>query len=231
MRQATLRPGDVAVALELAMRPAERLVPLAKGIGISLGEAHNAVRRLRAARLLRPDTREVVMHALLDFVLSGVPYAFPAALGPETRGVPTAWSAPPLAEEFSEADPIVWASATDLAHLNSSSVTFRITPSEATGTGVPAITGTFAIHNNKAIKDVPDLGGEYQPRGNTPLYDALGKGIEVVLLELERVPQPRGAHGVEMEQFGGRVADLPRRLALGLVPVAAAELVQGRGFR
>lgn len=111
LKQASLRPGDVAVALELALRPAEGLVPLAKAVGISLGEAHNAVRRLRSARLLRPDDRQVVKHALLDFLMSGVPYAFPAMLGAESRGVATAWSAPPLAEEFSGADAIVWPSA------------------------------------------------------------------------------------------------------------------------
>lgn len=110
-RQPSLRPGDVAVALELANRPRQPLVPLARGLGISLGEAHNAVRRLRTARLVRPDERTVVVHALLDFLVSGVPYAFPGILGPEARGIPTAWSAPPLAEAFSGADPIVWPSA------------------------------------------------------------------------------------------------------------------------
>lgn len=110
-RQPSLRPGDVAVALELALRPAQALVPLARAVGISLGEVHNAVRRLRAARLLRPDERQVAVAALLEFLLSGVPYAFPGILGPDARGVPTAWSAPPLVKEFSGADPIVWPSA------------------------------------------------------------------------------------------------------------------------
>lgn len=110
-RQPSLRPGDVAVALELALRPAEAFVPLAQAVGVSLGEAHNAVRRLRAARLLAPDQRRVTATALVELLVSGVPYVFPGVLGPAARGVPTAWSAPPLSELFSGADPVVWASA------------------------------------------------------------------------------------------------------------------------
>ncbi|MDP3774359.1 MAG: hypothetical protein Q8Q85_08840, partial [Gemmatimonadales bacterium] len=65
LKQPSLRPGDVAVALELAVRPGQGLVPLATAVGISLGEAHNAVRRLRAARLVRPDERHVIVPSLL----------------------------------------------------------------------------------------------------------------------------------------------------------------------
>ena len=106
MRQLALRPADVAVALELALRPGQGLVPLATAVGISLGEAHNAVSRLRRARLLRPDERRIVAPALADFLVHGVPYAFPGELGAESRGVPTAHAGPSLAQEF-KGDPIV----------------------------------------------------------------------------------------------------------------------------
>jgi len=109
MRQTTLRPGDVAVALELALRPGEGFVPLASAVGISVGEAHNAVRRLRHARLLRPDERHLVRVPFLGFLEHGVPFAFPGELGALTRGVPTAHAGPPLAREFG-ADPVVWPS-------------------------------------------------------------------------------------------------------------------------
>ena len=111
LSQPSLRPGDVAVALELSARPGQGLVPLATAVGISLGAAHNAVRRLRAARLVRPDERHVIVPSLLDFLVSGVPYAYPGVLGAIARGVPTAWSAPPLADAFRGADPVVWPSA------------------------------------------------------------------------------------------------------------------------
>lgn len=109
MRQIALRPADVAVALELALRPEEGFVPLATAVGVSVGEAHNAVRRLHQARLLRPGKRHVVAPALADFLVHGVPYAFPGELGSLVGGVPTAHSGPPLASVF-RGDPIVWPS-------------------------------------------------------------------------------------------------------------------------
>ncbi len=104
----SLRPHDVAVALQLVLTPATPYRALADAVGISQGEAHNAVRRLVFARLVRSDTRTVHRGALLEFLLGGVPYAFPAELGPETRGIPTAHAGPLLAAEFAAADPVVW---------------------------------------------------------------------------------------------------------------------------
>ena len=54
-----LRPQDIAVALQLALRPGLAFKDLAQSVGLSQGEAHNAVMRLAAARLVRPDTRTV----------------------------------------------------------------------------------------------------------------------------------------------------------------------------
>lgn len=110
-RQTSLRPHDVAVALELTLSPREGYEPLAKAVGLSLSEAHAAVQRLTLARLLAPDERRIVSSTLLDFLVAGVPHAFPAELGPETRGIPTAHSARPLAEEIRSEDTVVWPSA------------------------------------------------------------------------------------------------------------------------
>jgi hypothetical protein len=110
-RQIALRPHDVAVALELALRPREGYERLAQAVGVSVSQAHAAVRRLTLARLLAPDERRVVLPTLLDFLIAGVPHAFPAELGPEARGVPTAHSAPPLAAEISSDNTVVWPSA------------------------------------------------------------------------------------------------------------------------
>jgi hypothetical protein len=105
---AALRPHDVAIALQLALTPGMPYRALAQAVGVSQGEAHNGVKRLAAARLVRPDTRAVYLGALLEFLPGGVPYVFPAEPGPETRGVPTAHAAPPLAAEFPDAEPVVW---------------------------------------------------------------------------------------------------------------------------
>lgn len=107
----SLKPADVAVALQLALTPDAPYRELAAAVGISHGEAHNAVRRLQAARLLRAGSRTVKTEALLEFLLGGVPYAFAATPGSDVRGVPTAHAAPPLAADFVGAEAYVWPSA------------------------------------------------------------------------------------------------------------------------
>lgn len=103
-----LKPRDVAVALQLVLEPDATYRLLADLVGVSQGEAHNAVKRLTHARLVDPDTRSVNRQGLLDFLSHGVPYAFAADAGPDTRGVPTAHSAPPLADDFANAPAYVW---------------------------------------------------------------------------------------------------------------------------
>lgn len=105
---ASLRPHDIVVALQLALTPDIPYRTLATAVGLSQGETHNAVKRLTVSRLLRPDRRVPRTEALLDFLTKGVPHAFPAELGPEARGVPTAHAAPPLVSDFSGSDPVVW---------------------------------------------------------------------------------------------------------------------------
>ena len=111
VRPLVLRPHDPAVALQLVLEPEVTLAGLAQGTGLSLGEVHNSVRRLRESRLLLPASRAVSVRPLLDFLIHGVPYAFPARVGAETIGVPTAHAGPALAEEVEGGDLLVWPSA------------------------------------------------------------------------------------------------------------------------
>lgn len=105
-----LKPQDIAVALQLLLKPGATYAALALATGLSQGEVHNAVRRLRGARLVLADAQQVHRAALLEFLGSGVAYAFPAEAGAESRGVPTAHSAGELAAEFGASDPLVWPS-------------------------------------------------------------------------------------------------------------------------
>lgn len=106
-----LKPHDVAVALQLVLEPGATYRRLADAVGISQGESHNAVKRLIHARLAATDARVIHKQALLDFLEAGVPYAYAESPGADTRGVPTAHAAPPLAEEFSGAAAYVWPDA------------------------------------------------------------------------------------------------------------------------
>lgn len=108
-----LRPHDVVVALQLALTPGVPYRALAEAVGLSQGETHNAVQRLVGARLVRSEERVVNTAALLELLAGGVPYVFPAEPGPDTRGVPTAHSAPPFAGCIgTDNAQVVWPSAT-----------------------------------------------------------------------------------------------------------------------
>jgi DNA-binding Lrp family transcriptional regulator len=105
------KPQDVVVALLFTLeQEAKTYAELAQTLGMSASEVHASVRRLREARLIDPETREVRVEALRNFLVHGVPYAFPAALKEITRGMPTAWAAPVLADKIRGPDQLspVW---------------------------------------------------------------------------------------------------------------------------
>ncbi len=107
-QQITLRPSDVVVACQLALTPSAQFTALANATGLSTGECHNAVRRLRLARLIFPDERRPSIELLHRFLIEGAPFAFPAILGPHTIGVPTVHSAPPFRGIVESSDGFVW---------------------------------------------------------------------------------------------------------------------------
>ncbi len=111
MSSKTLRPGDVAVAFQLLLTPTAPYADLARRVHLSVGETHNAVKRLTQARLVSQRDRRVALRPFYELLVSGVPYVFPAELGPETRGVPTAHAAEPLAKEILSDEVVVWPSA------------------------------------------------------------------------------------------------------------------------
>lgn len=107
-KQEALKPQDIAVALRLALKPEASYATLAADLSMSASTAHGSVERLQLAGLLRPDSRQVNRHFLMEFLEHGVKYMFPAKLHVRARGVPTAHSGPVLANEFISEDIIVW---------------------------------------------------------------------------------------------------------------------------
>jgi hypothetical protein len=110
-QQITLRPSDVVVACQLALSPAAQFVPLAYSTGLSVGECHNAVRRLRIARLLLPDDRRPPTELLHQFLVHGATFAFPAMLGAPAVGVPTGISSPAFRAIAESSEGFVWPDA------------------------------------------------------------------------------------------------------------------------
>jgi hypothetical protein len=108
LSQSTLRPGDVPVALHLVTHPGQGYEDLAAAFSTSTSSAHRAVGRLEHAGLVRPSERDVNREALAEFLVHGIRYAFPPVRGPETRGMPTAWSAPALTSVLPPGSMVVW---------------------------------------------------------------------------------------------------------------------------
>ena len=109
-----LKPQDVVVALKLCTyrnaRPAISII--GNDLRLSPSEVHGAIGRLRASRLLHgPALQERPnISALEEFLIHGLKYAFPAARGDVTRGIPTSYAAEPLKSEVVASSdlPPVW---------------------------------------------------------------------------------------------------------------------------
>jgi DNA-binding Lrp family transcriptional regulator len=100
-----LKPQDIVVALKLCICNAtDSYAVLGKALGISASEVHAAVHRLIEAGLADPENKSIQRTKLRDFIIHGVPYAFPAKLKEMTRGMPTAWSAPVMAGRITQSD-------------------------------------------------------------------------------------------------------------------------------
>jgi DNA-binding Lrp family transcriptional regulator len=100
-----LKPQDIVVALKLCIvKSPESYAVLGKSLGISASETHAAVRRLTEAGLADLDSKTIHRTKLRNFIVHGVPYAFPARAREITRGMPTAWAAPVMAGRIAQSD-------------------------------------------------------------------------------------------------------------------------------
>ncbi len=100
-----LKPQDVLVLFKRVAHH-DRVwtyATLGEAVGLSASQVHRSVKRCIASGLAHEATRgdwQVVRAALLEFALHGVRYAFPAVLGAPTRGIATAFGAPPLSADI-----------------------------------------------------------------------------------------------------------------------------------
>lgn len=106
-KQPVLKPQDVLVTIALAVHEERRsFAELARRLFMSPSEVHAATRRAELSRLIvKEDGQPVVLRpSLQEFLLHGMKYAFPALIGPVTRGTPTGAGAGPLRQYFGGAD-------------------------------------------------------------------------------------------------------------------------------
>jgi hypothetical protein len=76
---------------------------LADELGLDVASVHRGLVRLSEARLISED-RSVAVAQADEFLAHGLRYVFPARFRGESRGVPTAWAAPPLRELLTETE-------------------------------------------------------------------------------------------------------------------------------
>jgi hypothetical protein len=112
-----LKPQDVVIALKLVTIERElwTYVTMSYQLHISASEINAGIKRLIRAHLVLPPgkrsrTRAILRPSLYEFLIHGVKYSFPPERGELTRGMPTAYAAPPLREMIqpSSDPPPVW---------------------------------------------------------------------------------------------------------------------------
>ncbi len=107
-----LKPQDIVLALKLvAIGAADWTQPgVARALHVSAGEVNHGLKRLAVCHLYAPVDRRIVRASLLELLVSGLRYVFPAQLGLLGDGMPTAFSAAPLAGKLrlGDEDGVVW---------------------------------------------------------------------------------------------------------------------------
>ena len=101
--QAQLKPQDIVVLLRLLLWKKDQpwtFTNLAKDLGMSQSEIHQAVKRSQVAGLYDPLTKRPKRPALAEFIIHGLKYAFPAVVSEVVEGLPTAHSIPPLSDQI-----------------------------------------------------------------------------------------------------------------------------------
>lgn len=92
-----LKPKDIVVLLKVKISNNEwTYKELAKSLGISSSEVHGSLKNCDRSGLYVGRSRKVLNSALLEFLVHGIRYSFPARPGALVRGIPTAHSAEPL---------------------------------------------------------------------------------------------------------------------------------------
>ena len=112
--QQGIRPQDILVLLKLVASEGKewRQMDLARELGLSQYEISVSLERARFCGLLDGTKKQIMRVALLEFLIHGVKYAFPAEPGPVCRGIPTSHSAPPISKHIvsEKHDQYVWPS-------------------------------------------------------------------------------------------------------------------------
>ncbi|MFT7724772.1 MAG: hypothetical protein QM788_18395 [Roseateles sp.] len=166
-----LKPQDLLVLLKVAAHPPQRwtYAALGEALTMSASEAHASVKRAVASGLAVTPARgewSPVRPNLLEFMLHGVRYIWPATPGPVKRGVPTAFGAEPLASQLTvtAGEAPVWAHPTGSAKGPTLSPLYRTAPQAALADP--------ALHRLLALLDALRIGRARERTLATKLMEA-----------------------------------------------------------
>lgn len=110
-----LRPQDLIVLLKLVGTPkgSWTFASLGHELGLSSSAVHRGLDRAAMGGLYQARGKVIVPGALIELLLHGARFVYPAVRRGEARGLPTAWAAPPLSESlvFSRENAPVWPDA------------------------------------------------------------------------------------------------------------------------
>lgn len=132
-----LKPQDVLVMLKLVAlgKKSWSYSWLAESLGMSPSQLHSAVQRALSVQLAVKNEEVISPHIrnLEEFLVHGLKYAFVPEIGRLTRGIPTAYAAPPLDKHFAESTepPPVWPTAEGTVRGVSFSPLYKLAPQAA----------------------------------------------------------------------------------------------------
>ena len=111
-RNKSLKPQDILILIKIVCfgETPFRIIDLSFELNISPGEITMALERLRLSGLLGHDKRRPNRSAILEFLVHGLKYVFPAELGPVQPGVETCYSAANLSQKIVSDTLFVWPS-------------------------------------------------------------------------------------------------------------------------
>ena len=106
-----LKPHDIVIPLKfIALGGVNKTYrELSDDIYISIGEISQGIQRLKYSKIIskKGSSFRVSRQSLLDFILHGIPYVFPAKKGGKRKGFKTSYSAYPLNQDIVENDEII----------------------------------------------------------------------------------------------------------------------------
>lgn len=97
-----LKSQDIVALMKLAgQEPGWTFDSIAAQLKLSPSAVHRSLKRAEQAGLYSDRRRSVNNSALLEFLVHGAKYLFPAVTSGESRGFATAWAASPLNRQLS----------------------------------------------------------------------------------------------------------------------------------